>query len=96
MDNCPCFSVQNQLRGDDFEILKTSGLLERAQTLNASVIAIKRLHESSMTKIDAGSNSFWTATQPEDKGGMKFGILERQRVRSWLKSAYEAVSHVNP
>lgn len=88
--------VQNQLRGDDFEILKTSGLLERAQTLNASVIVIKRLQESSMTKIDAGSNSFWTATQPEDKGGMKLGILERQRVRSWLKSAYEALSHVNP
>jgi hypothetical protein len=88
--------VQNQLRGDDFEILKTSGLLERAQTLNASVIAIKRLHESSMTKIDAGSNSFWTATQPEDKGGMKLGILERQRVRSWLKGAYEALSHANP
>ena len=88
--------VQNQLRGDDFEILKTSGLLERAQTLNASVIAIKRLQESSMTKIDAGSNSFWTATQPEDQGGMKLGILERQRVRAWLKNAYEALSHVNP
>ena len=88
--------VQNQLRGDDFEILRTSGLLERAQTLNAGVIAIKRLQESSMTKIDAGSNSFWTAAQPEDKGGMKLGILERQRVRSWLKSAYEALSHVNP
>ncbi len=88
--------VQNQLRGDDFEILKTSGLLERAQTLNARVIAIKRLHESSMTKIDAGSNSFWAATQPEDKGGMNLGILERQRVRSWLKSAYEAVSAREP
>jgi len=47
-------------------------------------------------KIDAGSNSLWTATQPEDKGGMKLGILERQRVRSWLKNAYEAPSHVNP
>ena len=88
--------VQNQLRGDDFEILRTSGLLERAQTLNAGVIAIKRLQESSMTKIDAGSNSFWTAAQPEDKGGMKLGILERQRVRSWLKSSYEALSHVKP
>jgi hypothetical protein len=88
--------VQNQLRGDDFEILKTSGLLERAQTLNASVIAIKRLQESSMTKIDAGSNSFWTATQPEDQGGMKLGILERQRVRSWLKGAYEALARVSP
>lgn len=88
--------VQNQLRGDDFDILKSSGLLERAQVLNASVIAIKRLNDASMTKIDAGSNSFWTATQPEDQGGMKLGILERQRVRTWLKSAYDAVAQVNP
>jgi len=88
--------VQNQLRGEEFEILKASGLLERAQALKASVIAIRKLHENSMTKIDAGSNSFWTATQPEDKGGMKLGILERQRVRSWLKSAYEALAKVNP
>ena len=88
--------VQNQLRGDDFDILKSSGLLERAQVLNAGVIAIKRLQEASMTKIDAGSNSFWTATQPEDKGGMKLGILERQRVRSWLRSAYDSVAQVNP
>jgi hypothetical protein len=88
--------VLNQLRGDDFEILKSSGLLERAKTLNASVVPIKRLHEASMTKIDAGSNSFWTATQPEDKGGMKLGILERSRVRFWLKNAYEALAQVNP
>ena len=88
--------VQNQLRGDDFDILESSGLLERAQVLNAGVIAIKRLQEASMTKIDAGSNSFWTATQPEDKGGMKLGILERQRVRSWLRSAYDSVAQVNP
>jgi hypothetical protein len=51
--------AQFQLYGDDFEILKTSGLLEPAQTL-------------------------------------KLGILERRRVRSWLKNAYEAPSHVNP
>jgi len=49
-----------------------------------------------MTKIDAGTNSFWAATQPEDKGGMKFGILERQCVRSWLKNACQSPSHVNP
>jgi len=88
--------VQNQLRGDDFGILKNSGLLERTQALNASVIAIKRLHEASITKIDASSSSFWAATQPEDKGGVKLGILERQRVRWWLKDAYEAVARVNP
>lgn len=88
--------VQNQLRGEDFDILKKSGQLERAQKLNASVIAIKRLQEASMTKIDANSSSFWAATQPEEQGGVKFGILERQRVRSWLKSAYEAIAQVKP
>ena len=88
--------VQNQLRGEDFEILKRSGLLERAQALNASVIAIKRLQDASMAKIDAGSSSFWAATQPEAQGGVKFGILERQRVRSWLKNAYEAIAQVKP
>jgi hypothetical protein len=88
--------VQNQLRGDDFEILNKSDLLDRAQALNASVIAVKRLHEASMTKIDANSSSFWAATQSEDNSGVKLGILERQRVRSWLKSAYEAIARVDP
>lgn len=88
--------VQNQLRGEDFDILKGSGLLERAKGLNADVIAIKRLHEPSMTKIDASSSSFWAATQSDDSTAVKFGILERQRVRSWLRNAYEEIASVNP
>jgi hypothetical protein len=88
--------VQNQLRGEEFDTLQRSGQLDRAKALSASVLSIRRLHEPSMTKIDAASSSFWHATQPEDKGGLKLGILERQRVRSWLKSAYEAIDRVNP
>jgi hypothetical protein len=82
--------VQNQLRGDDFGILQRSAEFERARTLNASVITIKRLQEAAMTKIDGQSASFWAATQSGD--GM--GILERQRVKAWLKSAYEAIDQV--
>lgn len=88
--------VQNQLRGEEFDTLRKSGQLERAKALNASVVTIRRLNDASMTKIDAASSSFWSATQPEDKGGMKLGILERQRVRSWLKNAFESVAAVNP
>jgi hypothetical protein len=88
--------VQNQLRGEDFDILKGSGLLERAKAFNASVIAIKRLHEPSMTKIDSSSSSFWAATQSDDSTGIKFGILERQRLRSWLRSSYDVIASVNP
>jgi hypothetical protein len=88
--------VQNHLRGEEFDTLQKSGLVDRAKALNASVISLRRLHEPSMTRIDAASSSFWHATQPEDKGGLKLGILERQRVRSWLKSAYEAIESVKP
>ena len=79
--------VQNQLRGDQFDILKASGLLERAQALGAKVVVIKRLQEAAMTKIDGSSSSFWAATQKAEAGATPLGILERQRVRTWLASA---------
>jgi hypothetical protein len=88
--------VQNQLRGEQFDVLKSSGQLERALALGAKVVVIKRLQEAAMTKIDAGSTSFWAATQPKDQGGAPFGILERQRVRTWLKNAYESIGQVDP
>jgi hypothetical protein len=90
--------VRNQLRGEDFDILDRSGLLERAATLQAQVITIKRLYEGAMTKIDAHSSSFWAATQTDKKDpsapNVGLGILERQRVRHWLKGAYEELERV--
>lgn len=88
--------VLNQLRGDSFDILNTSGQLERARALNATVIPLKRLRDAAMTRIDANSSSFWAATQPEERGGVSLGILERQRVKTWLKSAYEAIGQADP
>jgi len=88
--------VQNQLRGEQFDILKASGLLERARALGAQAIVIKRLQEVAMTKIDGSSSSFWAATQKTDPGAPALGILERQRVRTWLASAYEAIRAVDP
>jgi len=88
--------VRNHLRGDDFGILQRSGLLERAQALNARLIDIKRLYDPTMLKIDAHSSSFSAATQPEDQGGAHLGLLERQRFRTWLKGAYDAIGQLNP
>jgi hypothetical protein len=59
--------VQNQLRGDDFPILRQSGQIERAQGWGADVITIKRLQDATVTKIDANSSSFWAAAQAEDR-----------------------------
>jgi hypothetical protein len=88
--------VQNQLRGDDFPILRQSGQLERAQGWGAAVVSIKRLQDATVTKIDANSSSFWAAAQSDDKTGTRLGLLERQRLRSWLKHAYEEIARVDP
>ena len=88
--------VQNQLRGEEFGILKQSGQLERARGWGADVITVKRLQEATVTKIDANSSSFWAASQSDDKSGARLGLLERQRLRSWLKNAYEEIARVKP
>jgi len=81
--------VQNHIRGDNFDLLEASGEKQRALELNARFIHIKRLHEAAMIKIDGHSSSFWSATQRTDDHAL--GILERQRVKLWLKSAYSEI-----
>ena len=88
--------VQNQLRGEDFGILRRSSQLERAQGWGADTISIKRLQDTTLNKIDATSTSFWAAAQADDKGGARLGTLERQRLRSWLKSSYDEIARLNP
>jgi hypothetical protein len=86
--------VLNQLRGGDFGILEKSGQKERALSLGASVITIKKLRDTSMVKIDGSSSSFWAvANKPEgDISGLK--LLERQRVRIWLQDSFAAIATV--
>jgi hypothetical protein len=86
--------VLNQLRGDNFEIFNASGEREHALALNAQVITIKRLHEPIINKIDAGSTSFWAAKNRSVTEVKGLGLLERQRVKLWLRSAYEQLDTV--
>lgn len=79
--------VLNQVRGDDFGILEQSGQKQRALDLGARVMRLKRLHEAAMLKIDAASTSFWAATQ--GGAGGELGLMERQRVKLWMKHAYQ-------
>ena len=82
--------VLNQLRGDDFHLFRSSDLAERAQSLNAAMIALRHLSDATMLKIDEHSSSFWSAAQG-DGSGVRFGMLERQRFKTWLKSVYDAI-----
>jgi len=84
--------VLNQLRGDDFRILENSGEKHRAEKLGASVVALTRLHEASMIKIDSSSSSFWAAVNKSDGDTSGLRLLERQRVKVWLKNAYSELA----
>jgi hypothetical protein len=86
--------VLNQLRGDNFEIFNKSGERERAESLNARIITIKRLHEPVMNKIDAASTSFWAAKNRTGSEVGALGLLERQRVKLWLRHAFDQLDLV--
>ncbi|MBL6750809.1 MAG: mobilization protein [Nevskia sp.] len=82
--------VLNQLRGDDFQLFeKSAGIKERALALGAGMVTLGRLHEPAMNKIDAHNTSFWAAAHSGDKELTGLGLLERQRVKIWLKKVYD-------
>jgi hypothetical protein len=80
--------VLNELRGDRFDILDASGQRQRAESLGASIIALRKLPDTAMLKIDQQNASFWAALHHPDRAGTGLGLLERQRVKVWLNHAY--------
>jgi hypothetical protein len=86
--------VLNQVRGDDFGILDRSGERERALECGAKFVTLRRLQEAAMTKIDAHSASFWSAANRAGDNAGGLGLLERQRVKTWLKHVYGELDQV--
>ena len=80
--------VQNFGRGSDFVLLRESYALQKAQAQGAYIIELPRLHDVSMRKIDQHNTSFWKAINDKDSADA-LGLLERQRVKTWLKNCYE-------
>ncbi len=86
--------VLNQLRGENFDLFEKSGEKARADDLDAKIISLKRLNQEAITKIDAENSSFWSAQQKSPTNGNGLGILQRQRVKVWLRHAYEQIDSV--
>jgi hypothetical protein len=78
--------VLNQLRGETFEIFEQSGEKARALELNAKIITLRKLHEPVITKIDKVSSSFWAAQNRSAAEPNGLGLLERQRVKVWIRN----------
>ncbi len=86
--------VLNQLRAETFDIFYNSGEREHAKEFNAQIITLKHLHEPVINKIDAGGTSFWAAKNRSVTDIKGLGLLERQRVKFWLRAAYEQIDTV--
>lgn len=82
--------VKNLGRGNDFSQLDQSAALKKALALGARVMNLAQLHEASMRKIDRQNASFWAAIHTTS-GPNTLGMLERQRVKTWIKHAYVAL-----
>lgn len=81
------FVVKNEGRGTDFSQLENSAALKKALALGGRVISLGQLHEGSMRKIDRRNASFWAAIHTAE-GPDALGMLERQRVKTWLRNTY--------
>ena len=86
--------VLNEVRGESFELLATSGQLERAKALGAQVVRLRRLHDATMQKIDGQNTSFWAAVNHSERAATGLGLLERQRVKMWLHRAYDELDRI--
>jgi len=86
--------VLNQIRGERFDLLDSSGLRARAEQAGAKTVVLQRLADSTMHKIDAESRSFWSAMNHAAGADGTLGMLERQRVWVWIKRAYEEIDRV--
>lgn len=82
------FVVKNLGRGSNFTQLDASPALENALGLGARVFSLPALHDASMNKIDRQNTSFWAAINARS-GPEALGLLERQRVKTWLKLVYK-------
>jgi hypothetical protein len=86
--------VRNQIRGNDFDALEQSGEQARAQQLGARVITVKHLHDGVINKIDAESSSFWKAQGSQDHEPATLGLMDRQRLKMWMRDAYREIDDV--
>ena len=80
----PMVLVLNELRGERFDLLEASGLMQRVQAQGTPVLRLRKLPDTLLQKVDAHGASFWAALQP----GV-LGLLDRQRLKVWLHRGQE-------
>lgn len=87
--------VLNKGRGEDFALFRSSPVAAEVQSLGVPVMELNPLHKSTMRKIDHLDKSFWAAVHHKDTNAEScLGMMERQRVKVWLRHAYGELERV--
>ena len=88
--------ARNFGRGKDFSHLHEPELSRLLVEHEVGVIDVPALHAPTMRKIDHISASFWAAANNKDDSlGPVLGLLERQRVKTWLHRAYTQFDRIH-
>lgn len=78
--------VLNQGRGNAFAQATASPEIAKAMAMGATVLNLPKLHDAAMHKIDTADASFWAAVNRSGDGEATLGMIERHRVRVWLRT----------
>jgi len=81
--------VFNRGRGENFAMYQGSPVAAEVARLGVPTIQLPALHKGTMLKIDQLDKSFWAAVNHRETETEKgLGMMERQRVKVWLRNAY--------
>tara|TARA_Y100000310_G_scaffold202882_1_gene203120 strand:- start:226 stop:909 length:684 start_codon:yes stop_codon:yes gene_type:complete len=80
--------VQNLGRGTDFSRFQKSDTFKKAQQRDAFIIELPKLQSKLTQKIDFNNSSFWAVANNRSL----MNIAERQRMKVWLRNAYEQLA----
>ncbi len=84
--------VKNLGRGSDFSAFENSPVRKLADEVGAKIMTLDELHKPTMLKIDVKNMSFWGAINNAADGCL--GIIERHRVKVWLRSVYKEFDRI--
>ncbi len=84
--------VKNLGRGECFDHFEKSTTYQKAKDRNAIFLKVEKLQPQLAARIDFSNTSFWAAANNIDV----MNIIERSRVRVWLKNNYLQFDKLNP
>lgn len=80
--------VLNAVHGDDFALFEESEARVLADRLDARIMNLRSLYHPIIQKIDRMDKSFWGAINNNGDEKSALNLMERQRVKVWLRYAY--------